>query len=162
MPTATISITASVDSALRKAFSEASVRLLPETQMSAIITGLENMGVKVSVEDGLLVLAQGETVMHTGKALRTLATKPEFKRFFVQEGQHPAQWSTEKKIEYLRTHSDEEYRTLIQSPVLESGIRTMDPNMSRKDYGQLTRSERMAFIREFGDDAVRRIFQKTK
>jgi hypothetical protein len=32
--------------------------------------------------------------------------------------------------------------------------------MSRKDYEQLTRFERMNFIREYGDDAVRRIYQR--
>lgn len=159
---ATIGISSSVDSALRKGFSEASVRPKPDAQMSALVAALENMGVTVSVEDGLLVLAQGATTMHTGKALRTLATKPEFKDFFVQEGQHPSTWTTEKKIEYLRAHSDTEYGKLCATPVLESGLRTLDPNMSKTDYENLTRAERIQFIREYGSDAVGRIHQKSK
>ncbi len=163
MPSATIAVKANVDTALRKGFSEASVRPRPETQMSAIVGALEGLGITVAIEDGLLVLAQGTTQMHTGKALRTLATKPEFKDFFVQEGSHPSQWSTEKKIEYLKTHSDEEFRALLQAPALESGVRTMDPNMSRKDYANLTRGEKIAFLREFGADAARHIMlEKTK
>ena len=79
---------------------------------------------------------------------------------FVIDGAHPSQWSKERKIEYLSTHTDEQYRALIQSPVLDAGVKTMDPNMSRKDYSNLTRSEKIAFLREFGSDAASRIMQK--
>lgn len=159
---ATIAVSASVDSALRRAFSEASVRLQPTALMSSVIAALEGLGIKVEITDGVLCLSQGATQMNTSLALRNFAKRPEFAGFFVIDGAHPSQWSTERKIEYLRTHSDEDFRNLLQQPVLESGIRALDPNMSRKDYANLTRAERMAFIREFSDDAVRRIYQKAK
>jgi len=157
---ATISISASVDSALRLAFSQASDRVKPETLMSSVIAALQGLGIKVEITDGVLCLAQGETQMNPMLALRNFSKRPENAEFFVIEGSHPKQWSTEKKIEFLRNHSDEEYRKLVQEPVLEAGIKTMDPNMSRKAYEGLTRFERMTFIREYGDDAVRRIYQR--
>ena len=101
-------------------------------------------------------------MMHTGKALRSLATRAEFKDFFVQEGAHPSTWTQQKKIEFLRTHTEEEYRAALQAPVLEAGLKTMDPNMTRTAYENLTRAERMAFIREYGSNAVGRIFQKAQ
>jgi hypothetical protein len=113
------------------------------------------------VQDGVLVLSQLGTEMHTIKALRTFASKPENAKFFVIDGAHPSQWSTKKKIEYLSDHTDDEFRALVQSPVLEAGIRTLDPNMSAADYKKLTRSEKIAFIAEYGDLAVSRVIGKS-
>jgi len=162
MSTAALGVTAGIDSALRKGFSEASVRLAPETRITDVIAALTAMGVSAAVEDGLLVLSQGDTQMHTGKALRNFAAKPEHTKFFVAEGSHPSQWSQQKKVEYLRTHTDEDYRKLVQSPALEAGVKTMDPNMSKAEYLALTRQEKLAFIREFSDKAVSKIMAKAK
>lgn len=159
---ATVGVSSSIDSALRRAFSEASVRLQPETKISDVVAALGTMGIGVEVQDGVLVLQQGSTSFNTALALRNFAKRPEHENFFVQDGAHPSQWSKEKKIEFLRTHTDEEYRTMIQSPVLEAGVKTMDPNMSRADYKNLTRAEKIAFLREFGSDAAARIMQKAK
>ena len=159
MPAA-IAVSATVDSALRRAFSEASVRLQPDALMSSLIAALEGLGIKVEITDGVLCLSQGQTQMNTSLALRNFSKRPENVAFFVIDGAHPSQWSKERKIEYLSTHTDEQYRALIQSPVLDAGVRTMDPNMSRKDYSNLTRSEKIAFLREFGSDAASRIMQK--
>lgn len=159
---ATISVSSSVDSALRRAFSEASVRLQPDALMSSIIAALEGLGIEISIQDDVLVMQQGATQMNTSLALRNFAKRPEYAQFFVLEGNHPTQWSREKKIEFLKTHSDEEFRAMLQAPVLEQGIKCLDPNMSRQSYEQLTRSERMQFIKEYGSDAVGRIYQKTK
>jgi hypothetical protein len=158
----TLGITQQLDSALRRGFSEASVRPKQDTQMSAIIAGLEKLGIAVTVEDGLLTLTQGATVMHTGKALRNLATRDEFKDYFVQQGQHPSTWTQSQKVEYLMKHSDEQYRALLQQPVLQSNVSVLDPNMPAASYRQLTRAERMEFIRQYGSDAVTLIFQKEK
>jgi hypothetical protein len=157
---ATIAVSASVDSALRRAFSEASVRLQPDCKMTDVIDALKAMGIGVEVQDGVLVLQQGSTSFNTSLALRNFSKRPENVAFFVVDGAHPSQWSKERKIEYLRTHTDEQYRALIQSPVLDAGVKTMDPNMSRADYSNLTRSEKIAFLREFGSDAASRIMQK--
>jgi uncharacterized protein YfaS (alpha-2-macroglobulin family) len=157
---ATIAVSASVDSALRRAFSEASVRLQSDALMSSLIAALEGLGIKVEITDGILCLSQGATQMNTSLALRNFSKRPEHAAFFVIDGAHPSQWSKERKIEYLKAHTDEQYRALIQSPVLDAGVKTMDPNMSRADYSNLTRSEKIAFLREFGSDAASRIMQK--
>jgi len=162
MSAATIGVTAGIDSALRRAFSEASVRVAPDTRMTDIIAALTALGITATIEDAVLVLRQGETNFNTSLALRNFAKRPEHAKFFVSEGAHPKAWSDKKKIEYLRTHTDAEYRALLQSPVLEAGVKVLDPNMSRKDYEGLTRAERIAFISEFGSDAVGLIFQKAK
>jgi hypothetical protein len=117
--TATIAVTASVDSALRRAFSEASVRLLPTARMSSLIAALQGLGIEVGVEDNVLVLKQGQTEFNTSLALRSFSAKPEVAEFFVQEGAHPRQWTREKTLKYLATHSEAEYRALLQAPALE-------------------------------------------
>jgi len=159
---ATISISSSIDSALRMAFSQASVRVKPETLMSSVIAALQGLGIKVEITDGVLCLAQGETQMNTSLALRNFSKKPEYAAFFVIEGQHPAQWSREKKIEFLRNHSDEEYRKLVQEPVLAPNVSCLDPNMPASQYKLLTRQEKMQFISAFGESAVRRLFERGK
>ncbi|MGD1025247.1 MAG: hypothetical protein ABR880_20880 [Candidatus Sulfotelmatobacter sp.] len=157
---ATISVSSSIDSALRKAFSEASVRLQPAALMSSLIAALESLGLTVSMQDGVLVLSQGSTTMHTVLALRELTRKPEFAQFFILSTDDPKTWTTAQKVEYVRKNGEEAYGKLCCTPVIEAGIKVLDPNMSRKDYEQLTRFERMNFIREYGDDAVRRIYQR--
>ena len=154
--------TGAIDSALRRAFSEASVRVAPDARTTDIIAALAALGVTATVQDGVLILAQGETTMHTVLALRGFASKPENAKFFVVAGQHPATWSRRQKVEYLASHSDEDYRRLIQTPALEAGVRVLDPNMSKSEYALLTRAERVSFIREFGDGAVSHILGKTK
>jgi hypothetical protein len=161
MPAA-IAVTASVDLALRRAFSEASVRLQPTALMSSVIAALQGMGIEVAITDNILVMRQGQTEFNTSLALRNFSKRPEFAAFFVLENDHPKTWTDEHKIKYIAEHGDEKYRTLWQSPVLESGVRVLDPNMPFSDYENLTRSERIAFIREYGSDAVGRIHQKSK
>jgi len=162
MTTATLGVGAAIDSALRHGFSDASVRLMPETRVSDVVKALEVLGITVEMQDGTLVLKQGEMTLHTVLSLRNFAKRTESGKFFVQEGQHPNTWSRERKVEFLRTHSDDEYRALLQSPVLEAGIKTLDPNMSRSEYLGLTRKEKQLFIREYGADTVGRIMRKSK
>ena len=162
MSTATVGVTSAVDSALRRAFSEASVRLAPETKITDVIAALGTLGIVAEITDGVLVLRQDQTQFNTSLALRNFSKRPEHAKFFVQEGQHPAQWSTKTKIEYINKNGEAAYRKLCQSPVLDAGIKVLDPNMRRADYLQLTRQERMSFISEYGDAAVAKIFQKAK
>jgi len=152
-----IGIAAGIDSALRRGFSEASVRVAPHTRMTDIVASLEQLGITVTITEGVLLLAQGVTQMNTALALRSFAARPENAKYFVQEGAHPSQWSREKKIEYLSTHTDDEYRALIQSPALEADIRVLDPNMKKADYLNLTRHEKMLFVDTYGPDAVGRV-----
>jgi hypothetical protein len=158
MSTATLAISAELDSAFRRAFSEAGVKLQPETKTSDIVSALGNMGVSASIQDDVLLLAQGQTQMNTSLALRSFSTKPENAKFFILETVDPRTWRTAKKIEYIAKHGEQAYRKLVQTPVLEAGVRVLDPNMGRADYQNLTRQEKMEFIRQYGDSAVSRIF----
>jgi len=108
---ATIAVSASLDSALRKGFSEASVRVRPDTQMSAIVAALENMGLTVAIQDGTLVMSQGSTTMHTTLALRSLTTKPEFKDFFVLETSDPKTWTNERKMAFIRENGQDAWES---------------------------------------------------
>jgi hypothetical protein len=159
---ATIAVTASLDSALRRAFSEASVRLQPDALMSSVIAALEGLGIKVEITDGILCMSQGQTQMNTALALRNFAKRPEYAAFFVLEGSHPKTWTVERRMKYIAENGDDKYRTLWQSPVLQQGLRVLDPNMSRADYSNLTRSEKIAFLREYGSDAAANIMRKDK
>lgn len=162
MSSAVIGVSSSIDGALRRAFSEASVRVHPDARMTDIIAALTALGIIVSIEDGVLVMSQGATQMNTSLALRNFSKRPENAAYFVLANAHPKTWSHEQKIAYLRTHSEAEYRALFQQPVLEAGVKVLDPNMARKDYEGLTRKEKISFISEFGIDAVSRIMRKTK
>lgn len=154
--------TAAIDAALRRGFSEASVRVAPTTKMTDIVAALAAMGIITEIQDGTLVLRQDQTMMHTVLSLRNFAKMPEHAKFFVQDGAHPSTWSMAKKIEYLSEHSDDEYRALVQSPVLEAGIRVLDPNLSKTDYLNLTRQEKVQFVAAYGADAVGRAMSKKK
>jgi hypothetical protein len=153
---------AQVDSALRRAFSEASVRLQPDCKISAVVEALKTLGLTVEVTDGLLVLSQGTTTMHTALALRSLTTKPEFKQFFVLSTDDPKTWTVTERTAFITKNGGEAYRKLICAPVLEAGLKVLDANMSRTDYGHLTRAEKIQFITEFGSGAVSAIMKKAK
>ena len=162
MSTATLGVTAGVDSALRRAFSEASVRLQPEARLSELITALEALGIAVEITDGVLVLRQGDTMMHTALALRSLVAKPEFKKFFVYSTDDPKTWTLAEKQNYIRQNGADAYGKLLAKPVLDAGIKTLDPNMSKSDYLNLTTKEKVVFCREYGDEAVRKVMRKAK
>lgn len=162
MTTATIGTTGALDNALRRAFSDASIRLQPDCRMTDVCAALQTMGVIAELQDNVLVLRQDTTELHTTKALRSFAAMPQHERFIVKQGQHPSTWTRQQKVEYLKTHSDDDYRRLIQSPVLQSGVRTLDANMSREDYEQLTRAEKVAFVREFGPEGISRVMSKPR
>jgi len=161
MPAA-IAVSAAVDTALRKGFSEASVRLKPDTKISDIVKALEALGLTVAIQDGTLVMSQGSTTMHTTLALRSLTAKPEFAPFFVLETLDPKTWTNARKMAYVTEHGSDAFGKLCSQPVVEAGIKVLDANMGRADYSNLTRSEKLQFIREYGDAAVQRIFQKEK
>lgn len=157
-----IGTSAAIDSALRRGFSEASVRLQPDTRMTDVIAALGTIGVTVEVQDGVLVLAQGSTMMNTALALRNFAARPEHTKFFVQHNNDPRKWTLKEKAEYLNDHTVDEYQRLCTGPVLDAGIKTLDANMSRADYAQLTRAEKSAFISEFGIAGVESVMGKKK
>jgi len=122
MSTATLGVTAGVDSALRRAFSEASVRLQPEARLSELITALEALGIAVEITDGVLVLRQGDTMMHTALALRSLVAKPEFKKFFVYSTDDPRSKITSGRTARTRTASYS--RSLCSMPASRRWTRT--------------------------------------
>ena len=158
--TTSIGATKTVDSALRRAFSEASIRIHPDTRMTDVIESLTALGIAVTIQDGVLVLSQDTTTFNTSLALRNFAYKPGNEQYFILETHDPKSWTNERKIAFLKTHTVEEYGRLCSQPVIEAGIRVLDANMSRADYENLTRTEKVAFISEFGADAVSRILRK--
>ncbi len=160
--TTTIGAPKTIDSALRRAFSEASIRVHPDTRMTDVLAAFEAMGITTEIQDGVLVLRQDQTSFNTSLALRSFANRPENAKFFVLETSDPKTWTAAKKVEYLRTHTADEFGRLCSQPVIEAGVKVLDVNMSRSDYENLTRKERVAFISEFGADSVSRIFRKAK
>ncbi|MGA9810140.1 MAG: hypothetical protein ACLPH5_04600 [Candidatus Sulfotelmatobacter sp.] len=154
---ATIGTTSGLDSALRRAFSEASVRVAPDTRMTDIVTALGVMGVSIEVQDGVLVLQQGATAFNTSLALRNFSQRPEHAKFFILETLDPKTWTNARKMKYIAEHGQDAWGKLCCAPVIEAGIKVLDVNMSKHDYMGLTRSEKIAFLREFGSDAAARI-----
>jgi hypothetical protein len=157
---ATIGTPAELDRILRKNFSDCGIRIAPDTRMTDVLEAFKAIGVAVVVEDGFLVLSQGGTVFHTAQALKGFATKAENANFFVLQTGDPKSWTREQKVAYLRTHNDSDYRRLIQQGPISPNIGALDANMSKSDYLKLTRQEKLAFISEFKDDAVRQIMGK--
>lgn len=162
MSQATIGVTGAVDTALRRAFSEASVRVKDDTKLSDVLAAMKTLGIECTVEDGLLMLKQGDTELHTHKALRNFSKRPECARFFVLATDDPRTWTMQQRIEFVRLHGADAYGKLLVKPVLDGGIRTLDPNMSRTDYLNLTLKEKTLFLREYGDEAARNIMRKAK
>src|SRR5579859_3999371 len=115
-----IGTSSGLDSALRRAFSDASVRPQPTTTMTSVIEALGAMGVTAEVQDGVLVLRQDQTTFNTSLALRSFAAKPEHQKLFVIASTDPKTWTLAEKAVYLKTHTPEEYAKLCRAPVLES------------------------------------------
>jgi len=153
MSTATIGINRELDAALRKAFSDARVRIAPNAKLADIKAALEAMGLTVAVEDGFLVLTQGTTAMHTNIALKNFANRPENAQYFVLETSHPSTWTQQKKIEFLRNHTPDEYAQLLRGPKTP-GIGVLSLDLTRAEYLSLTTQERVAFVREYGPQGV--------
>lgn len=152
---ATLAISGELAGALRKACSDAGLRLKDDTRLSDVIAALEAMAVKCSVQDGLFVMDQQGTNVHVGLGLRNFAQKHE--QFFVGAKDHPSKWDQAQKIEYLRTHSADEFAALLRKPALDAGIKPLDPGMDSASYSRLTLAEKITFCREFGEDAVRAV-----
>jgi hypothetical protein len=159
---ATIGTTAELDSALRRGFSEISVRPKPETKMTDVITALATHGVTAEMEDGILVLKQGDNMFNTAMCLRGLASKAANSALFVTAADNPHDWTTKMKMDFIRENGADAWGRRANGPVLIPAIGVLDPNMSRTDYKNLTREEKIQFIREYGDIAVSRIMQKAK
>ena len=157
-----ITVGAQLDSALRRGFSEVSARPKPETTMSEVVAALGTLGVTATMDDGLLILKQGDTVFHTGQCLRGFAARPEFMKLFVTENDNTRVWTNEMKMQYIREHGADQWARKANTQALEPAVKVLDRNMSAKDYENLTRKERVAFIAEFGADAVSRIFMRRK
>jgi hypothetical protein len=159
---AILGTTAQLDSALRRGFSEVGARPKPETKMTDVIAGLNSLGVTAEMDAGLLILKQGDTVFNSGLCLRGLAARAEFAHLFVTHADNPHNWTTEMKMQFIREHGADAWARKANGPVLTPTVGVLDQNMSYADYQNLTRQERVAFIREFGDLAVSRIMQKRK
>lgn len=159
---ATIATGAALDRGLRKGFSDAGIRIAPDTTMTAVLEAFKALGITVELQDDILVIAQGGTEFNSARALRGFAAKPEHAKFFILQTGDPRSWTTEQKVEYLKTHNDSDYRRLIQSEPITVGVGALDANMSKADYLRLTRREKLDFISEFGTLAVSRVMARAK
>jgi len=159
---ATLGTSQALDSALRRGFSEVSARPKPETTMTQIVEALGALGVTASLDDGLLILKQGDTIFDSRLCLRGFAAKPENQKFFVTAADDPREWSVKMKSDYITKHGADAYGKLVHGTPLEPSVRVLDRNMSKKDYLSLTLREKSAFISEFKADAVTAIMGKRK
>jgi hypothetical protein len=159
---ATIGTSAQIDNALRRAFSEISVRPKPETKMTDVITALATHGVTAEMEDGILVLKQGDNMFNTAICLRGLASKAENSALFVTAADNPHDWTTKMKTDFISQHGADAWARKANGPVLTPSVAVLDANMTRANYQNLTRDEKIQFIREYGDIAVSRVMQKAK
>jgi hypothetical protein len=153
MPTE-IKVTAHLDVALRRAFSDAGVRVRPETTMTQVVAGFNALGISVEAQDGVLVLKQDTREFNTVIACRSFASKPEHSGLFVTAQSNPKEWNAQEKSAYISKNGYAAFEQLVTGKQLDASVKVLDANMSRKDYENLTRKERCAFIAEYGAGAV--------
>lgn len=152
-----VTVNAALDSALRRGLSEAGARPKPETTMTQIVEALAATGVTAELLDGILVLRQEQTQFNVAMALKGFAAKPENVRFFVTENDNPKNWTPEMRTKYIRENGPDAWARLANGKPLQPAVKVLDRNMGRADYAQLTRQEKLDFIREFGVSAVEKI-----
>lgn len=158
MPSTTIGVSATIDRALRCAFSDARLRLAPDAKLTEIIESLKAMGVECAVQDGFFAMMQQGTSLHTSLALRSFAEK--HKQFFILEDSHDARtWSVTRKSEYLRDHSPEEFAQLLRNPQ-QGGVGVLSLDMTRQEYQNLSNAEKRAFVNEFGPGGVAKVMAR--
>jgi hypothetical protein len=153
MPTE-IKVTGALDSALRRAFSDAGIRLRPEAQTTAIVERFNALGISCEVQDGVLVLSQDNRQFNTSLACKGFAAKPENADLFVTAQSNPKEWNAQEKSAYISKNGYAAFEQLVTGKQLDASVKVLDANMSRKDYENLTRKERCAFIAEYGYSAV--------
>jgi hypothetical protein len=158
----TFGVTRDLDAALRHGFSSAGVRVAPGTQMSTVVAGFNALGISCEVKDGILSLSQDGREFNTSLALRSFSSKPEHSGLFITDASNPRDWDSAQKQKFIREHGFEEWQRKISQPVARPEVRPLDPNMSYEDYENLSRAEKVAFIAEYSDAAVRRIYARRK
>jgi hypothetical protein len=159
MPTE-IKVSAALDAALRRAFSDAGVRVAPSATMTEVVSRFNALGISCEVQDGVLVLSQDTRQFNVALACKGFAAKPENAALFVTEQTSTREWNGKQKSAYIAAHGYEAWEAKLNAPQLDPGVKVLDANMSRKDYENLTRSERVRFIDAFGYGAVRVIMGK--
>lgn len=155
-----IKVTAALDAALRRAFSEAGVRVAPSGTMTAVVAAFNGMGISAEVQDGCLVLKQDTREFNVALACKAFAAKPENAALFVTEQNPASEWTGKQKSDFIAQHGYDAWQRKISGPRLAPGVKVLDQNMSRKDYESLTRAERVQFISAFGAGAVAHIMGK--
>jgi len=157
-----IKVTAALDSALRRAFSDAGVRVAPSATMTDVVARFNAMGISCEVESGCLVLLQDSRQFNVALACKAFSAKPENASLFITENTDTGEWTQKQKSEFISKHGYEAWHARVTGPQLEAGVRVLDANMEKRDYLSLTRSEKMNFINEFGYGAVTAIMGRKK
>jgi hypothetical protein len=155
-----IKVTAALDAALRRAFSDAGVRVAPSATMTDVVGKFNALGISAEVQDGCLVLKQDTREFNVALACKSFAAKPENAALFITEKNDAREWTGKQKSDYIAANGYDAWQRKITAPQLEPGVKVLDRNMSRKDYLNLTRTERVQFIGAFGAGAVAHIMGK--
>jgi hypothetical protein len=155
-----IKVSAALDAALRRAFSDAGVRVAPSATMTEVVSRFNALGISCEMQDGCLVLKQDEREFSTALACKGFAARAENVALFITEKTSTQEWTRTQKSEYIAKHGLDAWENRLNAPQLDPGVRVLDRNMSRKDYLNLTRTERVAFITEFGAGAVSHVMGK--
>jgi hypothetical protein len=92
-----IKVTSALDSALRRAFSEAGVRVAPHATMTEVVSKFNALGISCEVQDGVLVLSQDTRQFNVALACKAFAAKPENAALFVTERNDPREWNGKQK-----------------------------------------------------------------
>jgi hypothetical protein len=155
-----IKTSAALDAALRRAFSEAGVRVAPSATMTDVVSRFNALGISAEVQDGCLVLKQDTREFNVALACKSFAAKPENAALFITEQTSTREWTGKQKSEFIAKYGYNAWENRLNAPQLDPGVKVLDRNMTRKDYLNLTRTERVHFIGAFGAGAVAHIMGK--
>lgn len=147
----TVTITPALDLALRQAIAQCRLRLTPLARSSEIITRLETFGITASLNLGMLELSQNGAPVNTVTVLTSLAQKaPEF---FITATGDPKTWTREQKIDYLRTHSAEEYEMLCAGKQQRADV-ALDPQMTVEEWRTLDWQSKNLMIKTYDPKVI--------
>lgn len=141
------------DAALRSAFAQLGVRIAPGAKTSEMIPQLEAFQMKVSTDEGLLVIRQHDQIISTGTALKAFTGKhPE--HFVLPGGQvrskdqllpNDCKEGIRQRVEMIREQGLDGFSKIITNQSLRPGV-VASREMSRADWANLTVSEKVAAI----------------
>jgi len=156
----TVTISPALDLALRQAIAQCRLRLTPQARSSEIIARLESFGVTASLNLGMLELSQNGAPVNTVTVLTSLATKaPEF--FISADNGNPKTWNREQKVEYLKTHSYQEYELLCSGTQQRADV-ALDPQMTAEEWHTLDWQSKNLMMQTYNNKVIAAIQARHK